>query len=380
MFARASILVFWPNLHKDIEQLRASCRSCTYVAPSNPAPPPCEPEIPSYPFSSICADFFTTDAGNYLCCMDRFSGWISIFRLQRDDSAHVMKVLREYFGRWGRPEILTTDGASVFTSEQMKDFLARWNVRHRVSSAYYPRANKRAVVGVKSAKRLILNNLGPAGSLDTDKFARALLLHRNYPDTVTVMSLAQIIFGFNLRDHLPGKIAKYQPRPEWAEQAERRETALAQGYARSGQKLSVGSKKLPPLACGDTVAIQDQSNPAKPGRWTKTGRVVEVLGHDSYLVKVDGSGRTTQRNRRLLKPITPYTSLIRDTFVPSPQPMITRAQSQQLQAPAPSTHGPPAPVLIPAQPTQPGLDLPAVPDQPPQPGSILPAVPWGPEL
>ena len=123
------------------------------------------------------------------------------------------------------------------------------------------------------------------------------------------------------------------------------------------------------------MAIQDQSNPAKPGRWTKTGLVVEVLGHDSYLVKVDGSGRTTQRNRRFLKPITPYASLIRDNFVPSPQPMITRAQSQQLQAPGPSTHGPPAPVLVPAQPTQPGLDLPAVPAQPPQPGFTLPAVP-----
>lgn len=77
---------------------------------------------------------------------------MSIFRLKRDDSANVIKILREYFARWGIPEVVTTDGASVFTSEVMKDFLARYGVRHRVASAYYPRANKRAEVGVKSAK------------------------------------------------------------------------------------------------------------------------------------------------------------------------------------------------------------------------------------
>ena len=384
MYARASASVFWPNLYQDLMQLRATCQICTYIAPSNPAPPPCEPETPSYPFSSVSADFFSTDSGNYLAIVDRYTNWLSIFSLQRDDSAHVIQVLRDYCARWGIPEVLTTDGASVFVSEQMKDFLTRWGIRHRVSSAYYPQANKRAEVGVKSAKRLILDNLGPAGSLNTDRFARALLLHRNCPDPVTGMSPAQIIFGHTLRDHLPGKVDKYQPRPEWREQSERRETALAQRHARTAQKMSVGAKQLPPLACGDHVAIQDQSNPAKSGRWTKTGLVIELLGHDSYLVKVDGSGRTTQRNRRFLRHIFPYPTLIRDAPIPILHPVTTRAQTRAqsiglpdvptprlIDIPTPSLPDIPTPSLpvipTPSLPVVPGLDNPhcdVIPAQP----------------
>ena len=323
MYARASSSVFWPNLRQDIVQLRSACQPCTYISPSNPALPPSEPEHPDFPFSSVCADFFTTDKGNYLTIVDRYSGWLSIFSLKRDDSENVIHVLREYCARWGIPEVLTTDGASVFTSIQMKSFLSRWGIRHRVSSAYYPRANKRAELGVKSSKRLILDNLGPSGSLNTDKVARALLLHRNCPDPLTGLSPAQVLFGRVLRDHLPNLSGKYQPRAEWRLEADVREKAFAKRHARIAEQLTTGSKLLPPLQCGDHVAIQDQSQPSKPGRWTRTGSVVELCGHDSILVKVDGSSRLTQRNRRFLKKITPYSTLIKHNPVPHvPVPIV----------------------------------------------------------
>ena len=38
-------------------------------------------------------------------------------------------------------------------------------------------------------------------------------------------------------------------------------------------------------------------------RFDRTGRVLERLPHDSFLVKVDGSGRITQRTRKHLRPI-----------------------------------------------------------------------------
>ncbi len=41
-------------------------------------------------------------------------------------------------------------------------------------------------------------------------------------------------------------------------------------------------------------------------KWDLSKTVVEVLGHDSYLIWKDGSGRTSKRNRRFLKPTLPY--------------------------------------------------------------------------
>ena len=43
-----------------------------------------------------------------------------------------------------------------------------------------------------------------------------------------------------------------------------------------------------------------------PSRWDITGRVVEVKDYDQYVVRVDGSGRLTMRNRRFLRRLTPY--------------------------------------------------------------------------
>ena len=175
MFARASSTLYWPGYRADITRHRAACRTCDKVAPSNPAEPPIFPDQPAYPFHSICADFFTVNSRNYLAISDRYSNWLSVLQLPKDDSAHVIKTLRDYSTIFGIPAILSTDGASIFTSKAMDDFCKSWGIYHRVSSAYHAQSNKRAELGVKQAKRLVLDNLLPNGGLDSDRFARALL-------------------------------------------------------------------------------------------------------------------------------------------------------------------------------------------------------------
>ena len=54
------------------------------------------PESPAYPFQSICADFFTLNSFNYLIIIDRYSNWLSVFRLDRDTSEQFLKILHEY--------------------------------------------------------------------------------------------------------------------------------------------------------------------------------------------------------------------------------------------------------------------------------------------
>ena len=50
------------------------------------------------------------------------------------------------------------------------------------------------------------------------------------------------------------------------------------------------------------VQIQNQRG-VDPKRWCKSGKIVEKLDFNQYLVKVDGGGRLTRRNRRFLKKI-----------------------------------------------------------------------------
>ena len=160
-------------------------------------------------------------------------------------------------------------------------------------------------MAVKHAKRLIQDSLGPNGTLNTDHMARALLAHRNTPDSMTGLSPAQVIFGRAIRDFLPASPGRYLPRAEWRLTANNREIALAKRHVKLEESLVAKSRKLPDLSVGDTVSVQDQVGHT-PRQWSKTGTVVEKSGHDSYLVKMDGSNRLSKRNRQFIRRVTPY--------------------------------------------------------------------------
>ena len=121
---RTKATLFWPKLRQDVIDIRAHCQDCMYMSPSNPAPPPTAPADPDFPFSHLCMDFFQVEA-TYLATADHHTNWLSVFRLAKDDSAHIIAVLRQYFIRWGAAKEITSDGASVFCSEAMESFLRR---------------------------------------------------------------------------------------------------------------------------------------------------------------------------------------------------------------------------------------------------------------
>ena len=58
----------------------------------------------------------------------------------------------------------------------------------------------------------------------------------------------------------------------------------------------------------DIVLVQNQAG-RRGKKWDRSCVVVEILDHGQYRIKVDGSGRTTLRNRGFLRPITPDNSL-----------------------------------------------------------------------
>ena len=119
---------------------------------------------------------------------------------KRSGSAGLIAHLRSFFSCFGVPVTLLTDGGPEFMTSQTSDFLKRWGVNHRVSSAYYPKSNGRAELAVKKVKHFLVSSIGPFGNLDNDKFLKGMLQIRNTPDPDCKLSPAQIIFGRPLRD------------------------------------------------------------------------------------------------------------------------------------------------------------------------------------
>eukprot|EP00745_Piridium_sociabile_P016043 TRINITY_DN23877_c0_g1_i13.p1 TRINITY_DN23877_c0_g1~~TRINITY_DN23877_c0_g1_i13.p1 ORF type:complete len:354 (+),score=48.69 TRINITY_DN23877_c0_g1_i13:239-1300(+) len=249
-----------------------------------------------------------------------------------------MACLRSFFSTFGVPEELSSDGGPEFVASATREFLDRWGVRHRKSSAYHPQSNGRAEVAVKSAKRLLRSNISPTGVLDNDKLLRALLQLRNTPDPDCNISPAQIIFGRPIRDafSFTNRLEKFSNpaiRPTWREAWVSKESALCARFTKTSEVLNEHARKLTPLSVGDRCFIQNQTGNT-PKKWDRTGIVVEALPHDQYVVKVDGSGRLTTRNRRFLRTFQPASTEIECA---PPSNMITKQSPMVSPSMQPST-------------------------------------------
>lgn len=303
MIARTMSSVFWPGITLDVNAYRGNCYDCNRNAPSQPHAPPYPVLTPEYPFQCICADFFHHEGSHYLVAVDRYSNW-PIIEKAGDGSKGLIDSLRRMFATYGIADELASDGGPEFVATATRTFLKEWGVHHRLSSVAFPHSNCRAEIGVKTAKRLIKSNTGPHGSLDTNALQRAILQYRNTPDPLTHLSPSICLFGRPIKDFIPIMPGRYAPHPTWSDTLIKREEALRNRHMKSAEQWTEHTRRLPPLVVGDHVRIQNQTGQF-PTKWDKTGRITEVKQFDQYVVKTDGSGRSTLRNRKFLRKFMP---------------------------------------------------------------------------
>ena len=125
MTARAEQTVFWPSITRDIVEVRASCRECHRIAPSQPAAPPVSPLSPEYPFQMQVRDYFSLYGRNYLALAGRYSGWLTAYRVRSGeyDAKALVKILRQHFVTFGVAVKLTSDGGPQTTASEVEKFL-----------------------------------------------------------------------------------------------------------------------------------------------------------------------------------------------------------------------------------------------------------------
>ena len=298
MLRRARQTVYWPGIEGDLQHHRSSCNSCNVHAPSQPAEPLIMTPPPEYPFQQTAADLCQQDGHNYLIYADRLTGWLEIAHLPNDTtSGKLIKQFRSYFVRNGAPEEISTDGGTNLVSEEMCKFFNHWGAKMRISSAHFPQSNGRAEAAVKSAKRLLRDNTGPGGTLNTDKFSVALLQYLNTPLRGINKSPAQLATGRQLRDGVPAPKQHYKVDVNWRKTLRDRELQMAE----SNQKIvDKGTQKaLSSIVPGSRVWVQNQASL----EWDKSGVVTEALANRQYTIRLDGSGRLSRRNRRHIRPL-----------------------------------------------------------------------------
>ncbi|KAG0723661.1 hypothetical protein GWK47_042256 [Chionoecetes opilio] len=249
MLRRARQSVYWPGIDAEVEQKRRQCAVCDTHALSSPAETLLPTPPPQYPFQQVVADLFQLDGHTYIAVAGRLSGWLEVEHLSGDaTSARLITVFRRWFKRFGIPEELSCDGGTNLTSQESRGFLDTWRVRLRGSEA----------------------------------------------------SPAQLVTGRQLRDAIPVDASLYEVSERWAWLLRERERAMARSGDSAASRHDQTAHNLEPLTPGLRTRIL---NPGS-GRWDRAGIVLETTAPRQYLVRLDGSGRTTIRNRRHLRPLT----------------------------------------------------------------------------
>ena len=79
---------------------------------------PHKPVVPYFPFFDLCTDFFAAD-GSYLALCNKNSGWLLIYKFNKEDSQSIINALRKHFTRYGITKELATDGQRLLWSMEM---------------------------------------------------------------------------------------------------------------------------------------------------------------------------------------------------------------------------------------------------------------------
>ena len=77
-------------------------------------------------------DHFFLPGVEYLVIADRHSGMLSVHVTRHKGSNGVIRILRQHCACQGIPQIVFTDGLSIFCAQEMKDFFKRFDIEHRV--------------------------------------------------------------------------------------------------------------------------------------------------------------------------------------------------------------------------------------------------------
>ncbi|XP_050705846.1 uncharacterized protein LOC126991139 [Eriocheir sinensis] len=277
-----------------MEELQQAARDDEHDVAEPAEEPYLNDDRPTRPFESVSADHFTVAGKAFLVIADRLSGWPAVAPCGRDTTAAAtIRQFRCYFRDVGVPVRLRTDGGPQFTSREFTEFLARWGVKHVVTSPYHPQSNGHAEAAVKSIKHLI-TKVAPSGNIDCEPFDRGLLEIRNTPNH-TGRSPAQILYGRPLRTCVPAHPESFKQ--EWQAKSEECDRRAAQRAEDITSRYNQHARPLPALQISQQVRIQDHTSK----RWDKVGKVMGRGKSRKYQILLPG-GRILWRNRRHLRP------------------------------------------------------------------------------
>ena len=134
-----------------------------------------------------------------LVVVDAHSKWVEAEVCASVGSRTSIIHLRKMFSRWGLPDMLVSDNATAFTSEEFQDFLRENGIEHRTIEPRHSQGNGLAERMVREVKRALQRCSGGQWDLC---LANWLVQQRIVPHSTTGVPPAELMLGRRLRTKL----------------------------------------------------------------------------------------------------------------------------------------------------------------------------------
>lgn len=208
MISLARRWAWWPGMTSDINRFCNRCLRCAAADKTHKSHHTRGTEpvlVPDGPWKVLAFDVvgpMSAQPRYILTLIDVFSKWPEIASGNNAPTTRdVTAFLRTVFARFGAPETLKTDNASILVSAEMTLFLKQYGVKHHKVTPYNSRSNgvvERFNSVVMDAYRMAVED-GQTGAAVSDSLTTFLGQYRVTPHSTTDSSPAMLLLKRELR-------------------------------------------------------------------------------------------------------------------------------------------------------------------------------------
>ena len=268
----------WKTIDKDIEHTVKSCVACAGLR-TNPAKAPLHQwDLPEANWDRIHIDYAGPFQGyNFLIVVDAKSRWPEIKILKpAPTSESTIELLNDIFSIHGYPRAIVSDNATIFTSENFKNYCKEFGIVQKFIAPGHPATNGLAERHVRTSKNRIRAMENEPDSM-YKKIRKILFRHRALP-LVDGKSPAELYLNRQIRIKL------------------------------DALKIPKNEKSTPSKSLGRQLSINDRVQARffqnNKSIW-KFGTITKKLGKLHYIITLD-EGRSIKRHiNQLLKSEVP---------------------------------------------------------------------------
>nr|GEV65577.1 reverse transcriptase domain-containing protein [Tanacetum cinerariifolium] len=109
-----------------------------------------------------------------LVAVDYLSKWVEAKELPTNNTRVVCKFLKSLFARFGTPCAIIGDRSTHFCNDQFAKVMLKYDVTHRLATAYHPQTSGQVEVSNRSLKRIFKRTVGENHASWSDKLDDAL--------------------------------------------------------------------------------------------------------------------------------------------------------------------------------------------------------------